>query len=78
MLAKRHTLIPIKEENGKLYIAMEDPLNFAAVDDVKRVSKMDVVPLISFGEAIKNAINRLYRMEYTEKGSSGLYKGKLS
>ena len=67
MLAKRHTLIPIKEENGKLYIAMEDPLNFAAVDDVKRVSKMDVVPLISFGEAIKNAINRLYGMEYAEK-----------
>ena len=67
MLAKSHTLIPIKEENGKLYIAMEDPLNFAAVDDVKRVSKMDVVPLISFGEAIKNAINRLYGMEYAEK-----------
>ncbi len=67
MLAKRYTLIPIKKENGKLYIAMEDPLDFAAVDDVKRVSKMDVVPLISFGEAIKNAINRLYGMEYAEK-----------
>ncbi|MBM7581263.1 type IV pilus assembly protein PilB [Caldicoprobacter guelmensis] len=67
MLAKRHSLIPIKLENGKLYIAMEDPLDFAAIDDVKRVSKMDVVPLISFGEAIRNAIHRLYGMEYAER-----------
>jgi len=67
MLARRHTLIPIKKENGKLYIAMENPLDFAAVDDAKRVSKMDIVPLISFGEAIRNAINRLYGMEYAEK-----------
>jgi type IV pilus assembly protein PilB len=67
ILAKRHSLIPIKLEDGKLYIAMEDPLDFAAIDDVKRVSRMDVVPVISFGEAIKNAVHRLYSMEYAER-----------
>jgi len=67
MLAKRHSIIPIKLEDGKLYIAMEDPLDFAAIEDVRRVSRMEVVPVISFGETIRNTVNQLYSIDYAEK-----------
>ncbi|NLO82819.1 MAG: Flp pilus assembly complex ATPase component TadA [Clostridiales bacterium] len=67
ILAKRHSLIPVKLEKGKLYIAMEDPLDFAAIEDVKRVAKMEVVPIISFGESIRNAVHQLYSIDYAEK-----------
>ena len=67
MLARRHSLIPIKIEKGKLYIAMEDPFDFAAVEDVKRVARMDVVPAISYGGSITSAICRLYNTGYAEK-----------
>jgi type IV pilus assembly protein PilB len=67
VLAKRHTLIPIKLEDDKLYVCMEDPLDFTAIEDVKRVSKLEVVPVISFGGAIRNAIHKLYSIDYAEK-----------
>ncbi len=33
-LAKRHMLIPIKQTETELYVAMEDPLNIIAIDDI--------------------------------------------
>ncbi len=56
-LAKKYNLIPFKIEGDKLYVAMEDPLDFVAINDVKMVSNKDVVPVLSFMEAISNAIN---------------------
>ncbi|MGI6113897.1 MAG: GspE/PulE family protein [Mahellales bacterium] len=66
-LAKKYNLIPIKIEQDKLYVAMEDPLDFIAINDVKMVSTMEVVPVISFKDAINNAINKYYGSEYAER-----------
>ena len=66
-LAKKYNLIPFKIEGDKLYVAMEDPLDFVAINDVKMVSNKDVVPVLSFMEAISNAINKYYGSEYAER-----------
>ena len=44
-LAKRHLLIPIKIENNHLVVAMSDPLNVFALDDVQITTKWKLYPL---------------------------------
>ncbi len=59
-LAKRYMLIPIKIENNNLIVAMSDPLNVFALDDVRITSKMEVIPVIANTKDIKQAIDRMY------------------
>ena len=66
-IAKKYTLVPVELENGKLVVAMEDPLDFIALEDLRRASKYKIVPVISFKESIKQAIMRLYGTEFAEK-----------
>ena len=66
-LARRHTLIPIKQEKNVLTVAMADPLNIFAVDDVKIATGLQVEPVISTSEDILNAIGLYYEKESAEK-----------
>ncbi len=66
-IAQRHTLVPIKTDGNKLYIAMEDPLSIVAIDDVRTVSGMDVQPMLARGPSIIAAINRIYGSKKAEQ-----------
>ncbi|RQD70559.1 MAG: type II secretion system protein GspE [Tindallia sp. MSAO_Bac2] len=66
-LARRHILIPIKQEDDVLMVAMADPLNIFAVDDVKIATGLKVEPVISTKEEILNAIGIYYEKESAEK-----------
>ena len=57
-LAKRHMLIPIKIENEQLIVAMSDPLNVFALDDVRITAKMEVMPVIASLADVKSAIDK--------------------
>ncbi len=59
-LAKRHDLIPIKKEGNVLTVAMSDPLNIFAIDDVKIYSGLDVEPVIASTNEIGRAIDICY------------------
>ncbi|NLI90287.1 MAG: Flp pilus assembly complex ATPase component TadA [Epulopiscium sp.] len=66
-LAKRYTLIPVKKIGNSLQVAMSDPLNIYAIDDVRRITKLDVVPLIATTSDINRAINRIYGEDKTRE-----------
>ncbi|WFD11037.1 GspE/PulE family protein [Tepidibacter hydrothermalis] len=66
-LARRYELIPIRKEKGKLMVAMVDPLNIFAIDDVKIATNMDIEPCICSQHDILNAIDRSYGKEVAEK-----------
>jgi len=66
-LARRHSLIPIKIDRDKLIIAMSDPLNIFAIDDVKIETGMNVEPVISTKADIANAIEQHYEKQSAEK-----------
>lgn len=66
-IAKRHILIPIKKEHRKLTVAMSDPLNIFAIDDVKIATGLDIDVAISTKQQILNAIDKYYGRESTEK-----------
>jgi type IV pilus assembly protein PilB len=59
-LARKHRMVPIKVENDSLFIAMEDALDFIALEDARVVSGMEIVPRIASEQAIESAINKMY------------------
>jgi type IV pilus assembly protein PilB len=58
-LAHNHKIIPVSRLENKLFIAMADPLNVLAMDDVKRVTKLEVAPLIASEKSILDKLNNL-------------------
>lgn len=66
-IVRKHTLIPLKRENNILTVAMVDPLDFYAMDDVKRATGLEVRPAMATSSDILNAIERYYGKESAEK-----------
>ncbi|MDO5445022.1 MAG: GspE/PulE family protein [Eubacteriales bacterium] len=62
-IAKKHNIIPVKVDREQIFIAMSDPLNFIAIEDVKQITKKRVVPMISTEDAVDRAITALYGNE---------------
>ncbi|MBQ1566520.1 MAG: Flp pilus assembly complex ATPase component TadA, partial [Erysipelotrichaceae bacterium] len=62
-IAKQYRVVPVKLVGDRLYIAMEDPMNFRAVETVKEVSHKRVVVMIAYREAIERALAVLYENE---------------
>lgn len=61
--ARANHLVPVSKTGDSLYIAMDDPLNFYAIDEVRKVTKLKIVPMIATKEAVERAINTLYGNE---------------
>jgi type IV pilus assembly protein PilB len=59
-VARKHKIIPISIENGSLKLAMTDPLNIFAVDEVTIQSGMDVVTVLAAESDIERAIQEQY------------------
>ncbi|MFT9494816.1 GspE/PulE family protein [Anaerosolibacter sp.] len=66
-LARRYLLIPIKKDRSKLIVAMSDPLNVFAIDDVKIATNLDVEPVIATRQDILNAIDQYYGKQVAEQ-----------
>lgn len=63
-LARRNKLVPIEVEGDTIKVAMANPLDVVAMDDVMRVTGLkNIIPMISSEKAIESAINRIYRGE---------------
>jgi len=75
-LALRYNLIPIDIEGNKIKVAMSDPLNVFAIDDVSISSGYEVEPLITTQSAIKKAIDRYYSTQYVQKTANELVKSQ--
>src|SRR5277367_4260975 len=54
--AHNHKVIPISRLENKLFLAMADPLNVLALDDVKRITKLEITPLIASEKAIADKL----------------------
>jgi type IV pilus assembly protein PilB len=54
---RKHAVVPLRVEEGRLYVAMADPLNLAVLDDMKLMAGMPVIPLLSMERDLLAAIN---------------------
>jgi type IV pilus assembly protein PilB len=55
-MAKSNKLVPIARLDGKLFVAMADPTNVLAVDDLKRRVQLEIVPMITTGSAVNDVL----------------------
>lgn len=62
-VAKRHNVVPVKTVKDELYLAMSDPLNFVALEEVRGITHKRIVPMIATEEAVDRAIITLYGNE---------------
>ncbi|HHY90952.1 MAG TPA: Flp pilus assembly complex ATPase component TadA, partial [Clostridiales bacterium] len=73
-LAKKYVLIPIKRESDTLFVAMADPLNIFAIDDLKITTGLNINPLIAEKQSILDAIERYYGTETARKAVEDFYR----
>ena len=66
-LAKKYCVVPVKLVRDTLYLAMSDPLDFIAQEEVKTASRKRVIPMIATHRATEQAISRLYGSEGTAR-----------
>ena len=59
-VASKHTAIPVQRAGSTLVVAMADPSNIYAIDDLKFITNLNVEPVVSTESAIEDAIARYY------------------
>ena len=69
--ARSKLLLPIKKEDSHLIVAMNDPLDFYAIEELEFSTGYVVIPVIATRDDLLQTINRLYdseeiSMEYIE------------
>jgi type IV pilus assembly protein PilB len=65
-MAHTHKVVAVSRLENKLFLAMADPLNVLAIDDVRRVTRLDVAPMIASEKAI---IDKLNSIDASKSGS---------
>lgn len=66
-IAKQYQVVPVKIVKGELYLAMSDPLNFYAIEEVRKAVRKKVVPMVATLSAVEHAIQVLYGNEGAAK-----------
>ncbi len=66
--ARRHHLIPLKEENGKVRIGMSDPLDRVALEGLRDLLQIEVAPVLASSDEIDRLIDHFYGTRSEEKG----------
>ena len=62
-VARRHNALPIGYDEGRLIVAMADPANVFALDDIRSLTGMECKPVVATKADVVNAINRMNRMD---------------
>ncbi|HPY29724.1 MAG TPA: ATPase, T2SS/T4P/T4SS family [Verrucomicrobiota bacterium] len=58
-VARNHKVLPVSRLDNKLFLAMADPLNVLAMDDVRRLTQLEVAAMIAPEKAILDKLNSL-------------------
>ena len=62
-MAEKHKAIPIEKEGNTLTVAMSDPLDVMAIDDIRIKTGYEIDPVI----ALESEINRVFKQHYGNK-----------
>jgi type IV pilus assembly protein PilB len=59
-IARKYEVVPVKRIGGSLTLAMADPTNVFALDDIAFMTNLQILPVVAPQAAIHKAIERLY------------------
>jgi type IV pilus assembly protein PilB len=66
-IALHYQIIPISRIGNVLTVAMSDPLNIFAIDDLRILTGLEIAPLITTQEEIEKAIGMVYEDKAAQK-----------
>ncbi len=63
-ICRKYSVMPLRvDDEGKLLLAMADPANVFAIDDVRSITGYDVKPVVATRADVLSAIDRYYRAD---------------
>jgi type IV pilus assembly protein PilB len=62
-MARRYSVLPIAFDNGRLIVAMSDPANIFAIDDVRIVTGYEIKPVVAAEGDLRQAIDKFGAMQ---------------
>jgi hypothetical protein len=66
-IAKKYQVMPAKKEGGALVLAMLDPLDIEAVDEIRFITGLSIKPSLALVSEIKDAIRKYYDGEAVDR-----------
>ncbi|MEW6276615.1 MAG: ATPase, T2SS/T4P/T4SS family [Bacillota bacterium] len=59
-LLRRHKVVPVKREGRRLMVATSDPLDNVAIDDLRLVTGLEIVPVLAGEREIENVLQKTF------------------
>jgi type IV pilus assembly protein PilB len=59
-VVRRHGVLPLRVEDGRLVVAMSDPTNFYALEDLRMISGLPVTPVVVVDDEIRRVQNQVF------------------
>ena len=76
-LAKKYNVIPVKVVGDELYLAMADPLNFYAIEEVRKASRKRIVPMVADMAGINYAMQMVYGNERASQAIEDMQRERV-
>ena len=71
-MAVQYQVVPVRLERNELFLAMSDPMNIFAIEDVRKAVRKKVVPMVATRSGIEHAIEILYSNEGAAKAIAAM------
>lgn len=62
-IAKRYQVMPIRTEENQLFIAMADPMDYFAIEELRMATGYQIVPAIATKDALQRTITKYYDLQ---------------
>src|SRR5438105_12366523 len=69
-MARKYEIVPVERKGNVLTLAMADPTNVFALDDVAFMTNSQILPVVAAQGAIRKAIERNYDVQLTAIGQA--------
>lgn len=63
--AKRYLLVPLRKEKNKLFVAMADPMDYFAIEELRMVTGFKIEPCIATKQDLHKTISKYYDLQET-------------
>ena len=59
-MARSYKVVPIAQLGNKLFVAMADPMNVLALDDLRTRTKLEIIPMIATERSVSEALSGVH------------------
>src|SRR5699024_4901469 len=62
-IAKRYQVMPVRADNNQLFVAMADPMDYFAIEELRMATGFQIVPAIATKDALHKTIAKYYELQ---------------